>query len=29
MQTKTNLLEWCKLISKKRGDDYAHSQEDE
>jgi hypothetical protein len=26
---KTSLLEWWQLISEKRCDDYAHSQEDE
>ena len=27
MQTETRLLEWWHLISEKRCDDYAHSQE--
>jgi hypothetical protein len=29
MQTETSLLEWWHLISEKRCDDYAHSQEDQ
>jgi hypothetical protein len=29
MKTKTSLLEWWQLISEKRCDGYAHSQEDE
>jgi len=28
MQTETSLLEWWKIISEKRCDDYTHSQED-
>jgi hypothetical protein len=27
MQTETNMLEWLQLLSRKRCDDYAHSQE--
>jgi hypothetical protein len=29
MQRKTSLLEWWQLISEKRCDRYAHSQEDD